>query len=251
MKKELFILSASIMMYGCNGKNNKDTNSYDQSLEHDIASTTSSTAKKNIEIFDVIKNSDLYSEPNDKSNKLINQKATKALGEVHYLSIDKSCKVIIKESNGDWSKIQVVEPDWLITTHIGWVKNNVLKYPKNEIEDLTKYAENHDFQILFSKNVGGTTNYHILLLWEKFDENKLEKLAKFIKREKSPKNSCNISIYDSKDIVSLIDVYPLKGKDYVKFADHFVYMLSFDGMTMYYPYKDALYKEYGGKKPIR
>ena len=80
-------------------------------------------------------------------------------------------------------------------------------------------------------------------------KDRLEKLANYIKREKSPQENCNINIYDSKDIVHLIEKYPIKGQEYVDVADHYVYMLTFDGMGWYYPLKDALYIEYGGKKP--
>lgn len=250
MKKVLFILFASIMMQSCSGGSNKNTTPYSEASESEAVAVEEEVVNEEI-IYNVVKSSDLYSEPNDKSNKLINQKATKAFGEVHYLSIDKSCKVIILETNGDWSKVQITEPDWLRATHIGWVKTSTLKNPKDEENTLDQYEENKDYQILYSKNMGGTTNYYILFLQKKFDEDSLEKLANYIKREKSPKSDCNINIYDSKDIVHLIEKYPLRGKEYVDVADHFVFMQSFDGMTMYYPLIDVQYKEYGGKKKIR
>lgn len=222
------------MIQSCSRGNNYETTSQEDSLTLETI------------IFDVIQKSDLYSEPNENSNKLINQKATQFFKEVHYLSIDKTCKVLVLETNDDWSKIQVSTPQHLKESHIGWVKTNILREHKEE--PLTKYEENKDYQILYSKDGGTVENYYVLLLWEKFDEDSLEKLANFIQREKATKKECNIYIYDSKDIVPLMEKYPIKGKEYVKVADHFVYMLSFDGMGIYYPFIDSQYKKYGGKK---
>ena len=252
MKKTLFILLATIVFQGCNevDKNKNITTIVAHETTKSISKDDDYT-KKEICIYNVAKESDLYAEPNEKSSKLINQKATNIFGEVHYLSIDNSCKVKIIETNADWSKIQVVDPYWLKETHIGWVKTDVIKVVTDNHKDEYNYQENKDYQILYSKKNGQVTNHHILTLWKDFDETKLEQLANCIKEGKFSSSSCNIYIYDSKDIINSIDKYPLKGKEYVNFADHFVFMLSFDGMTMYYPYKDVLYKEYGGKNPIR
>jgi hypothetical protein len=244
MKKSLYFLFTSIfIIIGCNSGHNPNHTSL-------VNSTESTQNTENVKVvYNVLQSSDLYSEPNEAATKLINQKATKALGEVHYLSIDKTCKVVVLDSNNNWSKIQVVEPDWLNESHIGWVETKILQHPDDVEKDLTTYEENKDYQVLYSKYVGTTNNLYILLLWKDFDEDRLEKLANYIKREKSPQENCNINIYDSKDIVHLIEKYPIKGQEYVDVADHYVYMLTFDGMGWYYPLKDALYIEYGGKKP--
>lgn len=230
-------------------KDNKTTTEWNSESQN--ISEIEKKDKDYVIIYDVIKETNLYAEPTEKSVKLINQKATKRLGSVYYLSIDKSCKVKILESSNNWSKIQVVEPDWLADSHIGWVKSNVLQNSNDKIEAICEYQENKDYQILYSTLNGNVTNYHIILLWKNFDEDSVEKLSNCIKKDKFPNSNCNINIYDSADIIYLIDRYPLEGKDYINFADHYVYVLSFDGFGMYYPYKDFLYKEYGGKKPIR
>lgn len=253
MKKFLLVLFISFVCFSCNQIDNKTLSSKSQESynKNDKGNSYVEEIKKEQKIYNVLKKTDLYSKPNKKSERLINQKATELTGEVYYLSIDKSCKVKVLDTNGKWIKVHVVEPNWLSSSHIGWVCADVIQDSQNKIEENCNYKENEDYQILYSKKQGRVINFHILLLWKEFDENKLEKLTKCIKLEKSPNSNCNISIYDSKEIVNLIEKYPLEGKDYVKLADHFVYNLSFDGMTMYYPLKDVLYKKYGGKKPIR
>ena len=108
MKKSLYFLFTSMLVIiGCNSGHNPN------SISSGDSTTSTQNAKKEEVVYNVLQNSDLYSEPNEAATKLINQKATKALGEVHYLSIDKTCKVVVLDNNNNWSKIQVVEPDWL------------------------------------------------------------------------------------------------------------------------------------------
>lgn len=201
-------------------------------------------------ICQVLRSSELFAEPKDGAEKLINQKSTQLLGEVDYLSIDRSCKVKILEEQDGWVKIQVTEPDWLTSSHIGWVKRNIVAMPSEIKEDTSVYEENKDYQVMYEKTIGTMLNVHVLLLAKTTEEEKLESITKYIKKTKYGNVSCNINIYDSKDIVPLIEKYPIEGQDYVKLADHFLYCLNFDGSSMYYPYKDVQYKEYGGKNPI-
>ncbi len=255
MRKYLIFLCVSILAQGCFGGGTSQQTTNNSTSTNNVETTATETKvvaepEPEIQIYNVNTSSDLYSEPSSKSAKLINQKATQALGEVMYLSIDKSCKVKILETNGGWSKIQVTDPTWLTSTHIGWVKSSVIAIPQAGTP-IEKFHENKDYQILYSNSQGGVINFRVLVLWKDFNEDKISKLANAIKAEKSPNSKCNISIYDSKDIVPLIEKYPLKGQEYINVADHFVYELTFDGMSLYYPFKDALYKEYGGTKPIR
>lgn len=68
----------------------------------------------------------LLNAPNSKASKIVNQKATEALHETHYISVDKSVKVKVLEKENGWSKVQVIEPDWLQYTHIGWLEDKNL-----------------------------------------------------------------------------------------------------------------------------
>ncbi|GLU57326.1 hypothetical protein Dfri01_67870 [Dyadobacter frigoris] len=68
----------------------------------------------------------LLTGPDIKAAKIINQKATEALHETHYISVDKSVKVAILEKQNGWVKVQVIDPDWLKNTHIGWLEDKFL-----------------------------------------------------------------------------------------------------------------------------
>lgn len=230
-----------LMVASCGNNNSSNTNS---STSFDVQSQPAPV------ICQVLGSSSLYAEPKDGAEKLINKKSTELLGEVDYLSIDKSCKVKILEEQDGWVKIQVTEPDWLTSSHIGWVKRNIVAMPSEIKEDTSVYEENKDYQVMYEKTIGTMLNVHVLLLAKTTEEEKLESITKYIKKTKYGNVSCNINIYDSKDIVPLIEKYPIEGQDYVKLADHFLYCLNFDGSSMYYPYKDVQYKEYGGKNPI-
>ncbi len=69
--------------------------------------------------------------PGTNYGKIINQKASKILKSTQYAKIDKSVTVIEECTKSGWSKIQVVDPDWLSETHRGWVATKFLKKPKN------------------------------------------------------------------------------------------------------------------------
>lgn len=86
---------------------------------------------------------DLQNAP--KGQKIINQKATKILGETHYQSIDTSTRVRVQCIEGTWAKVQIVEPDYL-QDQIGWVERSVLDTPlaPGEIRDFTADAFHWD-----------------------------------------------------------------------------------------------------------
>lgn len=111
------------------------------------------------------------------------------------------------------------------------------------------FEENRDYEIIKINKSATLNNIYALVLADSCNEQRLDSLAKHIAQEKSPNIQCNVHIYDSKEIQHLMEKYPIEGQEYVDVADHFVYMLSFDGMGWYYPLKDALYIEYGGKHP--
>lgn len=246
MKKNLlgFLCLVSLVLLTSCASHDNNSREYVYDEEEQLQAQEEQT------VFNVIEKSFIYSEPKQGAVKLINQKATKALGETQYLEIDRSCKVIILEELEEWAKIQVVDPTWLKDSHIGWVKKDCIKLV---VEDVSKeelvYEENKDYQILYTKTMGVTDNVHVYLLKKTTDEQELSSIAKYIKNQHGGK--CNVNLYDSSDIVPLIEKYPIKGQEYVKLADHYLYMLGFDGTEMYYPFKDELYKQYGGKKPLK
>lgn len=237
MKKYLAILLI-LLQISCGGKYTPKTN-------------TSTPNKTDVEnsIFDIKDKSYLFSEPKPTSKKLINEKATQVLKETTYLSIDRSCRVQILETSGEWSRIQVIEPNWLYHSHIGWVKTDVIEMG-NKNSEYEQFYKNKDYKTLQTDYKGKTANRRVLVLWEDFDETKLDKLAKHLKEKEFSNEKCNIAIYDSESILNLIGKYPLTKSEYVKLADHYVYQLTADGYSSFYPLVDIQYKEYGGTRPI-
>lgn len=245
MKRYFMILLVMLLVQACMSTGEQE--SVDNQM---VIEETPSEKDVPVGIFEILNQSYLYAEPSLTSSKLINKKATQVLGETHYLSIDTSCKVIITEINEDWCKVLVWEPEWLRNSHIGWVKKNVVNLPsKNSKKEMN--LEKMDYKILSSKKHGTITTYRVLVPWTQVDENKLHALAQSIKKKISPARPCNIALYDSKDIVSLIEKYPLERHEYVKLADHFVFELYSDNSYSYYPLVDVQYKEYGGTKSIQ
>ena len=69
--------------------------------------------------------------PGTKYGKVINQKASKIFRKTHYASIDQSVTVIEECTKSGWSKIRVIDPDYLSESHRGWVATKFLKKPRN------------------------------------------------------------------------------------------------------------------------
>lgn len=94
-------------------------------------------------------------------DKIINTKATGALGKTEYCQVDYTTKVKIIEESGEWTKIQVVEPEWLSSSHIGWIPTkNIIKTKENNVLaelDLSEY------EIIKTKHYYYIKNFHILV----------------------------------------------------------------------------------------
>lgn len=80
----------------------------------------------------------LRSEADEKSSLLINKKATEIFHETHYLEIDDTVKVIEECTKGGWSWVRLIDPDYLVDTHKGWIESKYL--PKNVTKNGDKYS---------------------------------------------------------------------------------------------------------------
>jgi hypothetical protein len=193
--------------------------------------------------------------PGVEYGKLINQKATSALGRTEYCEVDYSVKVEVLESQGKWKKVQVVEPEWLSDSHIGWIPSKYVLSKEDVDKQKHEAFSASEYEVLETKHNATVENFHVLLNRKGLSE---KTLHDFVDQFRSThcKRSCNINVYDSKAIVPLIGVYPLNRKQYLKMADHYLSMSTFDAPEVrdWYPYQDFQYKEYGGsnwkKKPI-
>ena len=186
--------------------------------------------------------------PDEKAAKVINETATKVIGETQYCEVGYTTKVIILEKNNTWSKIKVVEPEWLSDTYIGWIPSKFILINGEQESAAIENIKTSDYEILKTRYNSAVENYHVLLKRKDFDK---EYIYQFIKqfRKENCKANCNISLYDTKSITNLIGVYPLPDKDYKKMADHLISISTFDAPELrdWYPYQDFHYKELGGK----
>ena len=234
-------LSAALLLVSCGGRNQSQDTTQETAVVEEVAEPAKT-------VFDVLGKSDIYAQPSD-GDKVLNQKATNALGETTYCSIDPSTTVKILEENGDWVKIQVVSPDWLSSSHIGWVKASLIDRGE---EQPIQLKEREDYKVLLTESKGNVTNYYIQNITCELDEVNLLKFAKALKAQFG--DNCNIQIYEDASVKDLMTKYPLKGQEYIKVADKFVFELSFDGSSSFYPFQDIQYKEFGGnnwkKTPI-
>lgn len=186
--------------------------------------------------------------PGQNYSKLVNEKATQSLGEEHYCEVDYSTKVEILEEKDGWSKIKVVEPEWLSETYIGWIPSNlIISKEEQEKESLAKLDAN-EYEIIKTNHNSAVQNFRVYLKRKDFDKHYVYQFIKAFRRENCTMN-CNVEVYDSKSILSLIDVYPLGDRDYLKIADHLISISTFDASEVrdWYPYQDFRYKELGGK----
>ncbi|MBW6534706.1 MAG: zinc ribbon domain-containing protein [Mariniphaga sp.] len=89
--------------------------------------------------------------PGDNFDKLINEKFSNLINEIHYANVDGSTKIKLLNLKIGWAKVQVVEPEWLKETHIGWIPiKHVVEKQLNEIlfEEINK-----DFLIFLLESI--------------------------------------------------------------------------------------------------
>ncbi len=87
--------------------------------------------------------------PGTNYEKIVNQKATSALGKTYYVQIDHTVTVLEVCRKGDWSFIEVVNPDWLRDSHRGWVASRFLRGQMRDAAGVQVFTE-EDF--IWDKN---------------------------------------------------------------------------------------------------
>lgn len=183
--------------------------------------------------------------PGKNYKKLVNIKATDILGETHYMQVDYTCTVSIDEEKNGWAKIRVFDPSHLSATHHGWIPlKSIIKNP-TQISAVNLANLNYEIISITENNV--SKNYNIFLNINHLSKDEISSFVKQF-REKNC-STCTISVFDTKSIKDLIEVYPLSKSEYLNFADHFVAWSTFDApkMVSFYPFQDSKYREYGGK----
>ena len=102
------------------------------------------------------------------------------------------------------------------------------------------------YEILRINHSPKVENFDVLYKGEEIDNESLNYFFESF-RENHATKDCKVRLFDDKSVLPLIDKEMLEGKDYIKVADHFVAMSSFDSPEVWwYPYQDFQYREYGG-----
>lgn len=113
---------------------------------------------------------------------------------------------------------------------------------------ISKKLDSAIYEILSTNHYPKTENFNVLYKGIQFDEDSLNYFFESFRENFSTKD-CNINLIDDKSISKLIDKYPLSNSEYIKVADHFIALSSFETPNEFswYPYQDFQYKEFGGK----
>lgn len=81
--------------------------------------------------YDILTKVDLRYGPGITHKKKINQKASNILKSICYLSIDSSTTVKSLAVDDFWVEVQVIYPEYLSDTHIGWIPSSAIKLGKS------------------------------------------------------------------------------------------------------------------------
>lgn len=167
-------------------------------------------------------------------------------GELNITTLDENHLYFWKLAK---NSLNTISYDFLNTESTEWYDDEFVdgyRGAKQEFE-ATK-LDTSLYEIIRTPYTPTVQNFEVLIKFNEFNQESIKKFIEKFRKEYCT-NKCNISIYDSKEIIDLIDKKPLEGDDYIKVADHFIAMSTFDSpdYLWWYPFQDTLYKEYGGK----
>lgn len=211
---------------------------HQKTAEHDIIAP----ANTDVECLVRVKN-EAYIFDKVGGNKILNKQATEVTKENVYCVIDKSCRVKILKEAKEWVLIQVREPSWLSSSHIGWVKKENLVF-KEAVCEMNVVADKNNYEIISRENRGGVKVYQVLYKGGFLTESQAILFVKSIKKELSYNHDCIINVFATKKACELAVQYPLSDANYIYVADN--YILQYESKTdyvSYYPLRDFKYEE--------
>lgn len=80
--------------------------------------------------------------PGSQYDRIVNEKATRILKETMYIHIDSTVTIREVCRQGEWSRIQVVEPEYLRDSHRGWVASRFLRNLETDTTGRRVFTEN-------------------------------------------------------------------------------------------------------------
>lgn len=95
--------------------------------------------------------------------KVINKRASEIFKETHYVKLDSSIKVMEECIKQDWSKIRVIQPDYLSKSHQGWILSKYLKKDNNSFyteDDFNFSKEDKKYKDTIIKGVNYLSKNH-------------------------------------------------------------------------------------------
>lgn len=128
MKIAVFLVGFSVILTGCNSQppNEPETlETYDLSKGKPATQCENGTQAVD-RMVAVSKETVLRTEPANSSDKIVNEKLSSALKETQYQNVDQTEKLREVCQGDGWSKVRVVEPDWLTNVE-GWLKTSSLR----------------------------------------------------------------------------------------------------------------------------
>ncbi|MDT3402257.1 hypothetical protein [Mucilaginibacter terrae] len=238
---QTIIIVAVLSMLACSDRQNHNSSSVIESTSMPVDS---------VPLLYTIKKDDVVirSGPGEKFPRLINEKATEALHETQYCTVDRSVKAEVLAKKANWTKIRIIEPEWLSDTHVGWIPDDVL-VSVGEVDSITTITiDPKEYEVIVTDHRPAVQNFHVWLKRKRFDEDYVFAFTKAF-RKKHCSMQCNVAVYDSRSIKSLVLVYPLNDREYLRLADHLISLSTFDAVEVrdWYPYQDFHYKELGGR----
>lgn len=105
---------------------------------------------------------------------------------------------------------------------------------------IQKKMDSDVFEIVSTSHNPKVENFNVFYKGRNIDQDSLSLFFDSF-REKFATKGCNISLFDDKSVISLIDKNPLNKREELEVAKHFVAMSSFDSPNsiFWYPYKDS------------
>lgn len=185
----------------------------------------------------------MQTEPHGEGQRVLNIKATDYFGTNEYYRVSNLDQIIILEEQGEWVKVRHVR----FPENTGWLQKKDIEFGEKKIEAIYPLSENE--YSLEKVTSTATKNFYILAKVELSSKNQASLFVKRLRAHEKFKAG-NIYVFDDIEALNLFDKNPLVDKDYIYVAEHFIAMSTFDSTDniWWFPYIDADYRNYGGKK---
>ena len=137
------ILCGALSLSGCGSKTAGSEHEGNGIFENTVASVPQPCEGGGIATGDEVavkRETDLRAAPKRSGERIVNDKASSAMKETQYQQLDQTERLKELCRQKEWSKVQVVEPDWL-TNVVGWVPVSSLRQIERDTLGKRTYVE--------------------------------------------------------------------------------------------------------------